>query len=151
MRGQVFDDVDGVSLFAFGGARSQDIQGGILDIHDPDFKAKQRFLESIRRPYRIDRVSWWREEMATEEEMKEGRENLASHKNSVDFIITHCCASSTQALLSGGQYRPDAMTTYLEEIRQTVKFKHWFFGHYHEDRSINAKEHLLFEQIVRIH
>ena len=42
------------------------------------------------------------------------------------------------------------LTDYLEEIRQTVKFKKWFFGHYHDNRNVNAEEILLWEQIIRI-
>ena len=72
------------------------------------------------------------------------------HHNSVDFIVTHCAASSTAALLSLGMYKPDMLTNYLEEIRQTVQFKKWFFGHYHDNRNVNAEEILLWEQIIRI-
>ena len=81
---------------------------------------------------------------------EEGRRNLAAHDNMVDFIVTHCCSSSTQVLLGGGLYKPDILTKYLEEIRQTVKFKKWFFGHYHDNKNVNAEELLLYEQIIRI-
>lgn len=82
--------------------------------------------------------------------MEEGRRNLAAHHNTVDFIVTHCCASSTQALLGGGLYASDVETKYLEEIRQNTKFKKWFFGHYHDNRNVNREEILLYEQIIRI-
>lgn len=82
--------------------------------------------------------------------MEIGRENLLKHDNSVDFIVTHCAASSTAALLSHGIYKSDILTFYLEEIRQTVQFKKWFFGHYHDNRNVNAEEILLWEQIIRI-
>ena len=42
------------------------------------------------------------------------------------------------------------LTDYLEELRQKVKFKKWFFGHYHDNRNVNAEEILLWEQIIRI-
>ena len=70
--------------------------------------------------------------------------------NEVDFIVTHCCSSSSQALYSGGRFTPDMLTDYLEKIRQTCSFKKWFFGHYHDNRNINAEEILLYEQIIRI-
>ncbi len=28
--------------------------------------------------------------------------------------------------------------------------KNWFFGHYHDNRNVNAEEILLYEQIIRI-
>lgn len=98
MRGQVFE-IDGKSIFAFGGASSHDIAGGILEPDDPDFKKKKKELDRGWYPYRINHVSWWKQELPSEEEMQEGIENLAAHDNKVDFIVTHCCASSTQTLL----------------------------------------------------
>lgn len=133
MRGQVFD-----------------IDGGILEPDDPDFKKKKKKLDRGWRPYRINHVSWWKQELPSVEEMEEGRKNLATHDNKVDFIVTHCCSSSTQILLGGSMYKPDIETTYLEEIRQTTSFKKWFFGHYHDNRNVNAEEILLYEQIIRI-
>ena len=65
-------------------------------------------------------------ELPSQEEMDEGRRNLLNHENSVDFIITHCCSSSTQALLGRGFYTTDIETKYLEEIKQTVIYKKWF-------------------------
>lgn len=67
-----------------------------------------------------------------------------------DFIVTHCCSSSTQALYSGGMFKPDILADYLETVRQIATFKKWFFGHYHDNRNINAEEILLYEQIIRI-
>ena len=133
MRGQVFE-IDGKSIFAFGGASSHDIAGGILEPDDPDFKKKKKKLDQGWYPYRVNHVSWWKQELPSEEEMQEGIENLAAHDNKVDFIVTHCCASSTQNLLGGGLYKTDILTEYHEKIRQNTSFKKWFFGHYHDNR-----------------
>lgn len=149
MRGQVFE-IDRKSIFTFGGASSHDIDGGILEPDDPDFRKKKKHLDEGWLPYRINHVSWWQQELPSEEEMEEGRRNLAAHDYAVDFIVTHCCASSTQALLSGGMYKPDMETRYLEEIKQNTKFRKWFFGHYHDNKNVSAEEILLYEQIIRI-
>ena len=149
MRGQVFD-IDDRSIFTFGGASSHDIDGGILEPDDPDYKKKKKELDQGWLPYRINHVSWWKQELPSEEEMEEGRKNLALHHNTVDFIVTHCCSSSTQAMLGGSLYKPDMETAYLEEIKQNTKFKKWFFGHYHDNRNVSAEEILLYEQIIRI-
>lgn len=149
MRGQVFE-IDGRSIFAFGGASSHDIDGGILEPDDPDFKKKKKELDKGWRPYRINHISWWQQELPSEEEMEEGRKNLAAHDNTVDFIVTHCCASSTQNLTGGSMYALNAETAYLEEIKQNTRFKKWFFGHYHDNRNVNAEEIVLYEQIIRI-
>ena len=149
MRGQVYE-LEGKKIFTFGGASSHDIDGGILELDDPEFKKKKKELDKGWKPYRINHLSWWKEEMPSIEEMEEGHINLQKHNDKVDFIVTHCASSSTVALLSHGMYKPDMLTDYLEELRQKVKFKKWFFGHYHDNRNVNAEEILLWEQIIRI-
>ena len=149
MRGQVFE-IDGKSIFTFGGASSHDIDGGILEPDDPDYKKKKKELDRGYLPYRINHISWWKQELPSEEEMEEGRKNLAAYGNKVDFIITHCCSSSTQILLGGNKFTPDILTAYFEEIRQTTSFKKWFFGHYHDNRNVYSDEILIYEQIIRI-
>ena len=59
MRGQIFN-IDDKSFFTFGGARSQDIRDGILEIDDPRI---QRWRKDVSKMYRINHISWWKEEM----------------------------------------------------------------------------------------
>ena len=149
MRGQVFN-IEGLKFFTFGGARSHDISAGILEPDDPEYRAKKKQLDKRWEPYRINHISWWTEEMPSTIEMEEGRKNLEMQGNEVDFVVTHCCSSSTQACLRTGKFVPDELTDYLQEIRDRIKFKKWFFGHYHDNRNMNEKEILLYEQIIQI-
>ena len=149
MRGQVYL-IDDKKIFTFGGASSHDISGGILEPDDPDFKSKKKELDQEWISYRINHVSWWKQELPSDTEMEEGLQNLNLHKNKVDFIVSHCCSSSTQVLLGGGMFKPDVLTQYLEQIRQTVTYKKWFFVHYHDNKNVNMEEILLYEKIVRI-
>lgn len=149
MRGQVFE-LDGKRIFTFGGAASHDIDGGILETDDPDFHKKKRKLDREWIPYRINHLSWWKEELPSSKEMEEGFDNLTKWNHQVDFIVTHCCASSTLAVLGMENDKEDILTTYLEEIKRTVQFKKWFFGHYHDNRNVNEKEILIYEQMLRI-
>ena len=148
-RGQVYD-IEGKSFFVFGGARSHDIWDGILNPNDPLFDIKRRRLDRLGAMYRIDHVSWWKEEMPSAEEMDEGRRNLLAHQNNVDYIITHCCATSTQALLNFGQYEADSATDYLEEIHSTITWRKWFFGHYHHDSKITDTETVIYRDIISL-
>ena len=149
MRGQVFD-LEGVRLFSFGGARSHDIPDGILDPAAENFKAEFRRLSRKKALFRVKHVSWWEEEMPNAEEMEEGRQNLAKHQGQVDFIVTHCAASSVQDRFSGGLFQADPLTDYLEELRQACRYQRWFFGHYHDNRTVTEREWMLYEQIIRI-
>ena len=152
MRGQVFE-IDGKKIFTFDGASSHDISGGILETEDPDFKKKKkkRILDKGYEPYRINHLTWWEQELASESEMKEGRNNLRKHDYTVDYIITHCCTTSTQNELGGrGIYKPDKETDYLEFVKNYTNFKKWFLGHYHDNINVNEREILIYEQIIRI-
>ena len=149
MRGQIFT-IDGKRIFTFGGAGSHDIDGGILEPDDPKFKAKKKKLDQGRQLYRINHLSWWEQELPTDAEMEEGLRNLTANDYTVDFIVSHCCASGTLTLISQGMYQPDILTDYFDEVRRRVRFKKWFFGHYHDNKNVNGEEVLLYEQIVRI-
>ena len=147
MRGQVFE-IEGLRFFVMGGAASHDVSSGILEPDDPDFYLKRRRLDRARALYRINHLSWWKEELPSEEEYAAGLENLAKVNNAVDVILTHCAPGSVQDLLSGGLYARDRLTDYLDRIRERCAFRRWFFGHYHDEREIGEKFVLLYERIV---
>ena len=52
--------------------------------------------------------------------------------------------------MSNSEFASGRTTKYFEELRQTIKFKKWFFGHYHENKNVTAEEILIYEQIIRI-
>ena len=148
MRGEMYE-IDGAKFFAFGGASSHDISDGILDGDDPDWQTKAKQLNRQGKyMYRVKGISWWEEELPTEEEMRHGLDVLNQNDWKTDFVITHCAPSSTQALL--GFHDNNVLTKYLEEIRQKLTYKRWFFGHYHDNRQVNAQDILLYEQLVRV-
>jgi hypothetical protein len=150
MRGQIFD-IEGKSFFTFGGASSHDIDAGILEVDDPDFKKKKKELDREYALYRINHLTWWERELASDEEMEEGFNNLLAHDNTVDFIITHCCATSTQRMICDeSDCGSDAQTDFFEYIKNHISFTKWFFGHYHDNANISDKEILIYEQIIRI-
>ncbi|SEP75955.1 hypothetical protein SAMN02910369_00562 [Lachnospiraceae bacterium NE2001] len=146
MRGQVFD-IEGLKVFTFGGAQSHDIRDGILEPGDPRIK---RWNRNYNKLFRVRGESWWARELPSEEEMEEGRRNLEKVNWKVDWVLTHCTSSSTTALISLGDYGQDILTEYLQEIREKLTFRRWFFGHHHMDKQINTEEICLYEQIVRV-
>ena len=150
MRGQVFT-IEDKKFFTFGGASSHDISGGILEPDDPDFKIKKRELDEYWKPYRVNHISWWKQELPSESEMKTGKFNLAKHDNKVDYIISHSPSTSQLILMGGkGLYDPDRLTWYLDEIRVSTEYKRHFMGHMHVNKAINDRDICLYEQIIRI-
>ena len=101
--------------------------------------------------YRIKGLSWWKEELPNEEEIKNGLDNLKKENNKVDYIITHSPSSSELYLKSGKEiYQSDIITKYLEEVKAATEYKKHLFGHMHLNKAINDKDICLYEQIVRI-
>ena len=149
MRGQIFE-IGGKSIFTFGGASSHDISGGILDRDDPDYKQKKKQLDREYLSYRINHVSWWEQELASDEEMEEGKRNLQMHDWTIDYILTHCCSTTTQDIFGKYLYQADRVTDYLEFVKNHANYQKWFFGHYHDNRNVNDKEIMLYEQVIRI-
>ena len=47
-------------------------------------------------------------------------------------------------------YGTDELTDFLETISQRCKFAYWFFGHYHDNRIIDEKYILQWEQISQL-
>lgn len=154
MRGYIFD-LCGKKFFVFGGARSHDIQDGILDaknypsrdamLIDYDVRTS-RYGEMLR----INHESWWKQEMPSKEEMEFGMATLGTHDNKVDYIVSHCCPQEIASLMSGGFYKPDGLTLYFNEVARTTEFSKWFFGHYHDDQTFLSKFVLLYKQIIRV-
>lgn len=128
MRGQVFD-FDGVKIFTFGGAKSKGIER------------------------KIENGYWWKEEMPSEEEYIEGIKVLERHNWNVDYIITHACPTVALEYISsqcGIKGKANELHSYFDKLNQKVRYKHWYFGHYHEDVRLSDKMTLLFNKVERI-
>lgn len=154
-RGYVFN-IDGCKCFAFGGARSHDISDGIL--HAEQFETKKLAGKEYKRwelegkEFRVNHLSWWKQEMPDIAEMEMGFAMLEDEGNKVDFIFSHDCPASDAVALLGGGKNMDALNRYLEQVKQTVDYKKWFFGHYHDNKVLpGGKDILLYEQILQIH
>lgn len=150
MRGQVFE-LNGSKFFTFGGASSHDISDGILDYEDENWRDKEKELDKQGKyMYRVKGISWWSEELPSEEEMENGIKNLEKHDWKVDYILSHSPSASVIALLGHGLYEQDVLTRYLEEIRCKTEYKRMMSGHMHINKAVNDKDILLYEQIVRV-
>ena len=143
MRGEIFD-VDNKKIFTFGGAKSHDIQDGILNLDE-----EEKIYEYRKRGayFRIRDFSWWDLELPTSQEMENGIENLEKINYKVDYIISHCCPTSIQALINS-TYKRDILTDYLQQISEKCTFKRWYFGHYHDYKQVTSQFTLLYENIV---
>lgn len=126
MRGQVFT-IEGKTFFTMGGAYS------------------------IDRYRRQKDISYWEEELPGREEYAEATANIMKHNKKFDYIITHTIPRRIIGLM--GHY-PDPhdmeLTVFLEWIMYECSFKHWYFGHFHEDSKITDKFTALYYDVIKI-
>ena len=87
--------------------------------------------------------------------MQEGIRNLEKVNYKVDYVITHCLASSVQRKLeryfgSGDfihSYKEDILTEYFDRLEQKLQYKYWYCGHYHLDMEVDERHGVVYEGI----
>ena len=149
MRGQLYE-IGGSTFFTMGGARSHDIEDGILDPAKPDFQAQRKELKRAgRHRFRVLGQSWWPEEMPSDAEYLTALETLERASWKTDYVVTHC--APTHIVLSmSRQNEADALSDFLEMVDRQLDYTYWFFGHFHDNRPVDEKHILLWEQIVQV-
>ncbi len=124
MRGEVFT-LCGKTFFTMGGAESHD------------------------KEYRKAGESWWAAELPSPAEYANAASNLAKHNYTVDFILTHCAPTGIQREIEP-HYPENALTDFLESLRANAQYKHWYFGHYHTDKALTAKDTVIYNNITLV-
>ncbi len=126
MRGQVFE-IEGNRFFTMGGAYS------------------------IDRATRQENYSYWQQEIPNNDDYRAATKNLAAHNNSVDYVLTH---TAPQQIIYRMGYAPDAhdleLTGYLSYLMESLTYKHWYFGHWHQDQAVTPKFTALWFETVAI-
>lgn len=151
MRGYMFE-FEGKKFWCFGGASSHDIDDGILDADD--FESPEAFLAvvrqwgKLRKMFRINHRSWWKQELPSQEEMDFGMKTLEENNFETDYIISHCCPQEVASAL--GFHGADVLTSYFDEVAHKTRFSKWFFGHYHGEEAVWGKFILLYDRIERV-
>lgn len=126
-RGRVYT-IDGEKFFTMGGARSHDIE------------SRKLFID------------YWPAELPNNAEEKLGLENLEKHNWTVDYIITHAAPQSIVNLFDTDDYycASNYTKTYLELLRTQVKYKMWYFGHYHDDEIKGPNYRCVYHEVIKL-
>lgn len=124
MRGELFE-IGGRTFFTLGGAESHD------------------------KPYRIPGVSWWPQELPSDEELAHARATLDACGWQVDGILTHCLPTCVQQNVFGGWYPANPLTDFLDEVAARAGYRTWYAGHYHVNGKVNAfpNIHIIYQSL----
>lgn len=125
MRGYVFKLGD-QKIFAFGGGQSSEAE-----------------------IYR-ELGKWWSDEIPSDEEIERGRHSLEKVGNVVDYIITHEPPDSLKDFLQIDSKQKSEMSAYFDVVKDTCRFKRWYFGKSHINKFIPNSYHALFTDVVKI-
>ena len=142
------------SFFGMGGASSHDIKDGILKPSDykslkdlaKDYNKRTRNGELLR----IDGISWWKEELPSEEEMQRGICELEKVGYKVDYVLTHC--PNKEVCKWFGFYELDSLIDYFDKlIENGLKYSEWWSGHLHKNEyGIYGNHNVIYEEVKRI-
>ncbi len=120
MRGQIFT-IENKTFFTMGGGYSID-----------------KFL-------RKEGVSWWKEELPSEEEFREARENLTKYDFTVDYILSHAAPEKIMNMIFPNHAPELRLNLFLQEVMDTTSYSHWYFGHLHQERTFPFNVTQLYE------
>lgn len=105
--------------------------------------------------FRQENVSWWPQEMPSEEEYRNGEANLRKAGEQVDYILTHTAPAESVYYLSTlrrlgvktAVAEEQPLTAFLDEIQRKAAYQHWYFGHFHVDEVLWRNQTALFSTI----
>ena len=126
MRGQVYE-IEGKTFFTMGGA------------------------DSIDKAQRTENISWWPQEILSHGDIEEGLRNLEKYGNSVDYVLTHTCPKELITKMFKVTPWPEYnnVERVLQEFADIVSFRHWYFGHWHEDQDYGNYS-CLFDRVLKL-
>lgn len=122
-RGEVYT-INGQKIFTMGGGKSTD------------------------KKHRVEGKSWWAAEVPDWEEVQNGWTNLEKHNFKVDYILTHVPPAGFGPITFFKEV--DSFMYTLNDFRQRVDFKKWYFGHMHIDEQKHEKFICLYDMILKL-
>lgn len=120
----------------------------ILEIEDKKFYCLGG-ADSTDKERRIIWQSWWPQEQATYADFIE-MEKLLERVNEVDYVVTHTCPENVVNKIHRGDRINDVTSKLLTFLDSNIKYKHWYFGHMHQDVTILDKYTCLYNKLVEV-
>lgn len=106
--------------------------------------------ESIDKYRRTEGVTWWKEELISYKQQELLFENVENNQE-VDFVLSHTCPYSIFKKMGLNELtRNDPTMKILQEVKDRINFKKWYFGHFHMDRFINEQFMCLYNSVIEL-
>ena len=93
---------------------------------------------------------WWNDEQLSPQEMLDA--TFLAHSREWDLVLTHTCPYSWEPRdlflsMVDQSNVDDTMERWMEQLRCSISWNIWLFGHFHEDRLIRPHVEMLFNDI----
>lgn len=100
---------------------------------------------------RKEEISWWPQEIPSYQEFEYAANNLRMHDMKVDYILSHTTSNRTIQKFDKWFPQFDPVTNFLDKfVEEEVDYKINFFGHFHQDKTIDNKHVLLYNDIIEL-
>ena len=125
MRGETYE-IENKRIFAFGGGFS------------------------LKKLTNTSPIFVWDREMPSDEEYQNGTKNLARLDYQVDYVFTHVPPTSVANQIGVKLVDEErCLNDYLNDIKDHLEYKAWFFGHHHKD--VEFEKHFgVYERVLTI-
>lgn len=104
--------------------------------------------------HRKEGISWWREEEITDNDINNFIAAAGKYNNKIDIVLSHDAPASIIPIVKLYSGVNDGNISnsqkQLEKINQLVKFKKWYFGHWHIDKAITNEFECLYRGIKNV-
>jgi predicted MPP superfamily phosphohydrolase len=108
---------------------------------------------SVDKAQRVPYISWWPEEDANTKDQYDMKTRI-SYVKGVDYVLTHTCpdrvANNMFTMFSNHYYDACPTRKILDFLDENIQFKHWYFGHWHEDREFQERYTCLYKNLIEV-
>ncbi|MDR0637923.1 MAG: metallophosphoesterase [Spirochaetaceae bacterium] len=119
--------IDGLSILCLGGALSVD------------------------KAYRTEHKSWWKDEYWSEAEEEACFRRVTGKP--IDYVVSHTGPHGVIGAMFGAgidaQKYTDLVAKFHNRLRKSLRFDHWFFGHFHRDVFGHKDQGRLYSALYR--
>ena len=152
-----FDLLDAYPTTEFGGGAIHKITDNIFHLmrgEAYEIENKRIFVFgggfSLKKLTNTSPIFVWDREMPSDEEYQNGIKNLVRLDYQVDYVFTHVAPTSVAKQIGVNLADEErCLNDYLNNIKDHLEYKSWFFGHHHKD--VEFEKHFgVYERVLTI-
>lgn len=67
----------------------------------------------------------------------------------MDYVLSHTCSN---LIMDNCRYYKEKnhLNTFFDMLGEELKFKHWYFGHFHMNAKINENYSVLYDHVIKL-